>query len=141
MVAEQHRVLVRVAPYLYGLAIVVAGSLALAERRLASPFYTVVLPGALTIALVLRSAYWIRTRLSGTCPGSRRMRRDLGVEIVVVVAQPLERREIFVVIDRGQHFAEPPEFLAAGRIAERMLLRQRQQKIRPAEREIAIACV
>ena len=67
--------------------------------------------------------------------------RRMGVEIVIVGAQALEHFEIFVVIDRCQHFAEPPEFLAAGRVAESMLLRQRQQKIRPAEREIAIACV
>jgi diguanylate cyclase (GGDEF)-like protein len=83
MVAEQHRVLVRVAPYLYGLVIVVAGSLALAERPFASPFYTIILPGVLTVALVLRSAYWIRIRLGGVSPGPRSMRRDLQLSTVV----------------------------------------------------------
>jgi len=44
----------------------------------------------------------------------RRMRRRLRVEIIVVIAQPLERREILVVIDRREQRAQPAEFFPLG---------------------------
>jgi hypothetical protein len=65
----------------------------------------------------------------------------LRVEIVIVAAQAFEHREIFVVIDRGHHFAQPAELLAAGRIGGGALLRQRRQDIILADREVAIARV
>jgi hypothetical protein len=40
------------------------------------------------------------------------MRRGRRVEIVIVAAQALQHREIFVVIDRSQHLAEPAKFVA-----------------------------
>jgi hypothetical protein len=40
------------------------------------------------------------------------MRRGRRVEIVVVAAQALQRCEIFEVIDRSEHLAEPAEFVA-----------------------------
>ena len=50
----------------------------------------------------------------------RGMRLDLGAEIVIVVAQPLERLEIFVVIDRRQHVAEPAELSRPRRFCRRL---------------------
>ena len=70
----------------------------------------------------------------------RRVLRHLRIEIVIVAAQALEHFEIFIVIDRGQHFAQPAELLAAGGIGKGALLRERRKNVVLADREVAIAC-
>jgi hypothetical protein len=70
-----------------------------------------------------------------------RMLRHLRIEIVVIAPQTLEHFEIFVVIDRGQHFAQPAELLTAGRIRIGALLRKRRKDVVLADRKVAIAGV
>lgn len=64
----------------------------------------------------------------------RRMRRDLGVEIVIVAAQALERREILVVIDRGDHRAQPSEFFPLGVVGKSAVRDQRLKNVALAHR-------
>jgi hypothetical protein len=48
-----------------------------------------------------------------------RVRVDLGVEVEIVVAQPLELAEIFVMIDRRERTTDLAEFLPLCRAGER----------------------
>ena len=68
-----------------------------------------------------------------------RVLRHLRIEIVIVAAQALEHFEIFIVIDRGQHLAQPAEPLAAGGIGKGALLRKRRKDVVLADWEVAIA--
>src|SRR5579862_7472003 len=69
------------------------------------------------------------------------MRRDLGAEIVIVVAQPLQRLEIIVVINRRQHGAEPAEFFAVLLAFAIALLDQRGQEVALADGNELIGAV
>jgi hypothetical protein len=71
----------------------------------------------------------------------RGMRRDLGAEIVIVVAQPLERFEIIVVIDRRQHVAEPAEFFAVLVAVECAVFEQSELNVALADRNELIETV
>ena len=65
----------------------------------------------------------------------RRMGHDLRVEIVVVVAQPLERREILVMADRGEHRAQPAEFFPLGIVGKAAARDQRVENVALAHRD------
>jgi len=72
-------------------------------------------------------------------PVEVRVRVELGIEIEVVVAQPLELVEIFVVIDRRQEAADVPELLALLLAAERAVLDQRIEDVGLADRDELVA--
>ena len=63
------------------------------------------------------------------------VRVELGIEIVVIVAQPLEPGEIFVVIDRGEQAADLPELLALVLAREMAVLDQRVENVGLADRD------
>ena len=63
------------------------------------------------------------------------MRIDLGIEIVVVVAQPFQRFEIFVMVDRSQHPAELAEFFPIVVVGKSALLRQSREDVALADRD------
>jgi hypothetical protein len=64
---------------------------------------------------------------------------ELGVEVEVVVAQPLELVEIFVVVDRRQETADLAELLALLLAAERPMLDQRIEQVGFADGDELIA--
>jgi hypothetical protein len=68
-----------------------------------------------------------------------RMRIELGIE--VVMAQPLELVEVFVVIDRGQEAADLAELLPFRRAGERSMLDQRVEQVRLAHRDELVPLV
>jgi hypothetical protein len=63
------------------------------------------------------------------------MRLDLGIEIEVVVAQPLEPLEIFVMINRCQQAADLAEVGALPFAAERSALDQGVDELGLADRD------
>ena len=63
------------------------------------------------------------------------------VEIVIVAAQTLERREIFVMIDRRQHLAKPAEFVARPVADERALFDQGVEDVVLADRNEPVAAI
>ena len=69
------------------------------------------------------------------------MRRDVGAEIIIVVAQPLERLEIFIVIDGRQHVAEPAKLLALLVVCAGVLFDQSGQDVAFADRNELIETV
>jgi hypothetical protein len=61
------------------------------------------------------------------------MRRDIGTEIIVVAAQPLQHLEIIEVVDRRQHLAEPAELVALVVACKRALFDQGVEQIALAD--------
>ena len=70
-----------------------------------------------------------------------RTRIELGIEVVIVVTQPLELVEILVVIDRRQKPADLAELLALPLAAERPVLDQRCEQIGLADGDELVAVV
>ena len=63
-----------------------------------------------------------------------RMRGDLGIEVEVVLAQPLELREIFVMEDRREHASDLAELVMHGLAGGFVLRGQRVQNVGLAHR-------
>ena len=51
------------------------------------------------------------------CPVSRGVARDLRAEIIIILAQPIERLGIFVVADRAQRTRKAPKKFAFPRVS------------------------
>ena len=83
LLREQYRSLVRFAPFLCGFVMLATVLLAIATRRSASSLWTLAAPGALVLALGLRSLYWLRARRDAENRDESVMRRDLRVALVV----------------------------------------------------------
>jgi hypothetical protein len=68
-----------------------------------------------------------------------RMRIELGIEIEILVAQPFQLLEIFVMIDGGERSADLPELFALDLARQRSMLDQRVQQIGFANRDELLA--
>ena len=64
-----------------------------------------------------------------------RMRVKLGIEVEVVVAQPFELREIFIVIDGGEQAAELAELVALRFVGEAAVVDQGVDNVGLADRD------
>src|SRR5260370_13774905 len=82
---------------------------------------------------VLEHAYNRRDEIGISCLErgmiEARVRVELGIEIEIVVPQPLERIEIVVVIDSGKACADLPEFLPLCFARKRSMPDKRIQQI------------